>query len=177
MNQKIRDLVLSAFFLVLGLLLPFISGQIPQIGNMLLPMHLPVLLCGYICGWKYGGIIGFILPYLRNVMFGMPPLYPTGCAMSVELAIYGIVSGLLYKKMKKNNFVSIYVSLLCAMILGRVAWAIMQVILLGFSGQTFTFEMFMIGAFINAIPGIILQFVFIPAIVKIYGKIQSEHGK
>ena len=85
-RREIRNLVLAAMFVALGLVLPFLTGQVPQIGNMLLPMHLPVLLCGLICGWQYGGVVGFILPPLRYVMFGMPPIFPTGVAMAFELA-------------------------------------------------------------------------------------------
>lgn len=80
-------------FVAIGVVLPFFTGQIPQIGNMLLPMHIPVLLCGLICGWQYGGMVGFILPLLRTMLFGMPVLYPTGIAMAFELAAYGLVIG------------------------------------------------------------------------------------
>lgn len=75
-KNYIWNLVLSAMFMAIGLVLPFFTGQIPQIGSMLLPMHLPVLLCGLICGWQYGGVVGFVLPLLRYVMFGMPPHLP-----------------------------------------------------------------------------------------------------
>ena len=96
MNRNSKDLTLTAMFLALGLVLPFLTGQIPQIGNMLLPMHIPVFLCGLICGWRYGAILGFILPILRNAVFGMPVLFPTGIAMAFELMTYGLVAGFLY---------------------------------------------------------------------------------
>ena len=67
---------------------------------MLLPMHIPVLMCGLICGWGYGGIVGFILPLFRYVLFGMPPIFPTGIAMAFELSTYGIVIGLIYNRYK-----------------------------------------------------------------------------
>ena len=70
-RQQIYNLVLAAMFLAIGIVLPFFTGQIPQIGRMLLPMHLPVLLCGLICGWQYGGTAGFVLPILRYFMFGI----------------------------------------------------------------------------------------------------------
>ncbi len=110
----------SGLFLALCLLLPFLTGQIPQFGNMLLPMHLPVLLCGFICGWPYGLAVGFISPLLRSMLFGMPPMFPTAVAMAFELAVYGLLSGLFYKIFPENVF--IYVSLLLAMVGGRLIW-------------------------------------------------------
>mgnify|MGYP003293825834 CR=1 FL=1 len=69
MKVTIRNMVVSAMFFAIGMILPFITGQIQQIGNMLLPMHIPVLLCGMICGWQYGAIIGFLLPFVRFATF------------------------------------------------------------------------------------------------------------
>ena len=86
MKFSTKKLTLSAAFLGLGLVLPFLTGQVPQVGSMLLPMHIPVLLCGIICGWEYGLAVGAILPLLRSVIFGMPPMYPTALAMTFELA-------------------------------------------------------------------------------------------
>ena len=162
--RQTRKLVLSAFFMALGIVLPFLTGQIPQIGRMLLPMHIPVLLCGFICGWQYGLIIGLITPLLRGAMFGMPVLMPSGAGMAVELAVYGLVTGILYAKLPRKT-PYIYVSLLGAMIAGRVAWGIVSIALYGFMGNQFSMELFMAGAFLNAIPGIILQIVLIPVII------------
>jgi len=71
---KTRKLIFSAMFLALGMVLPFFVGQIKEIGDSLLPMHLVVMLCGLICGWKYGAVVGLILPPLRGLCFGMPPV-------------------------------------------------------------------------------------------------------
>ena len=98
--MKTQKIVFSAFFLALALALPFLTGQIPQIGNMLSPMHFPVLLCGFICGWPYGLAVGFIAPLLRFMVFGMPPIFPTGISMAFELAVYGAVSGFIFSKAK-----------------------------------------------------------------------------
>ena len=160
-----KNLTLSAMFLALGLVLPLLTGQIPQIGNMLLPMHLPVFLCGLICGWQYGGVIGFITPLLRYVIFGMPVLYPTGLAMSLELMTYGIVAGLLYAISKWQCVVALYRCLIITMLAGRAVWGVTEVILLGLSGDSFTWQAFFAGAFLNAVPGIILQLILIPAIM------------
>lgn len=151
-------------FLAIGLVLPFLTGQIRQIGNMLLPMHIPVLLCGLICGWQYGGAIGLIMPFLRNLLFGMPPM-PNAISMAFELATYGLVIGLLYGRSKWKCIFSLYRSMVIAMFAGRAVWGVAQAIILGVSGSGFTVQMFMVGAFTNAIPGIILQLVLIPTIM------------
>ena len=92
-NSYIKKITLSAMFLAIGLVLPFLTGQIPEIGSMLLPMHIPVLLCGLICGWQYGGAVGLIVPLLRNLLFGMPPM-PGAVSMAFDLAAYGLIIGL-----------------------------------------------------------------------------------
>ena len=157
-------MILGAMFLALALVLPFLTGQIPQIGNALCPMHIPVLLCGFFCGPWYGLAVGLIAPLMRFALFGMPPLMPTGIAMCFELAAYGFVSGLLYKLLpRKKPYV--YVSLIGAMLAGRVVWGIARVILYGLGKSTFGWAAFMSGAFLNAIPGIIVQIVLIPILV------------
>lgn len=156
------NLCLSAMFLAIGLVLPFVTGQIPQIGSMLLPMHLPVLLCGLICGWQYGGAVGFILPFLRYAMFGMPPIFPAGVSMAFEMAAYGILVGLLYGRSRWKCILSLYRSLILAMLGGRVVWGVVRVLCSGVAGSPFTWKLFLSGAFLTSIPGIILQLVFIP---------------
>lgn len=169
MNEKkkspIFNLTLAAMFLAIGLVLPFLTGQIPQIGNMLLPMHIPVLLCGLICGWQYGLCIGLFLPILRYVLFGMPVLFPTGIAMAFELATYGFTAGFLYARSRWKCVIALYRSLIPAMLAGRMVWGIVQAILLGMGKSSFTWQMFFAGAFFNAIPGIVLQLILIPAVM------------
>ena len=163
MKSTTKNLTLSALFIALGLVLPFLTGQLKQLGNAFLPMHLPVFLCGLIVGPVYGLIVGLVLPILRHFLFGMPPLYPTAIAMSFELATYGFVSGFIYKNSRWKCIIALYESLIIAMIAGRVVWGIVTYLLMGFSGNAFTMEAFMAGAFLNAIPGIIFQLIFIPA--------------
>lgn len=163
---KNKKIILSGLFLALGILLPFLTGQIPKFGNMLLPMHIPVLLCGMLCGWHWGLLIGFILPIARSFLVGMPVLYPTAISMAFELASYGFISGFLYSRLTKK-ISTLYISLVSAMLGGRIVWAIAQTILLGAGGKAFTFAMFISGAFVNATIGIILQLIFIPVIVRI----------
>lgn len=163
-SKDLRRLILAAMFLALALVLPFLTGQIQQIGNMLCPMHIPVLLCGFFCGPWYALAVGFISPLLRFVLFGMPPLMPNGIAMCFELAAYGVSAGLLYKLLPKKK-PYIYVSLIAAMLLGRIIWGVARVILLGLGKAPFGWAAFMSGAFLNAIPGIIVQIVLIPILV------------
>lgn len=164
-RQYIKNMVLAAMFMALGLVLPLLTGQIPQIGNMMLPMHLPVLLCGLICGWQYGGIVGFTLPLFRYVLFGMPYIMPTGIAMAFELAAYGAVVGFLYARSRWQCVIALYRCLIIAMVAGRVVWAAARLVLMGVAKQPFTWELFLSGALLTAIPGIILQLIVIPAIM------------
>ncbi|MBO5432845.1 MAG: ECF transporter S component [Clostridia bacterium] len=164
-NKKLQNLVLSAMFLGLGLVLPFFTGQIPQIGNMLLPMHLPVILCGFICGWKYGLVVGAITPVLRSAVFGMPPMYPTAIAMAFELAAYGFLVGFLFRNARWQCLKSLYRCLIISMLGGRVVWGIVMTVILGLGENGFTLTAFLTGAFLNAIPGIIVQLILVPAIM------------
>ena len=157
-------MVLSALFLAMALVLPFLTGQIPEIGSMLCPMHIPALLCGFFCGWPWGLAVGLIAPVLRSLVFGMPPMFPVAVCMSVELAAYGAVSGFLYSKMPRNK-VSVYVALLTAMSVGRLAWGAARVLCAGLDPAVFGFAAFWAGAVTTALPGIILQIVLIPVLV------------
>ena len=158
-----KRLTLSAVLLALGLILPFFTGQIQEIGNKLLPMHIPVLICGFLCGWKYGMLVGFITPLLRCILFSMPSPINAIC-MAFELSTYGVVAGILYSKLAKSKM-RIYISLLGAMLLGRLVWGVVSIFIYGISQSAFTWQMFLGGALLNAIPGIILQLVLIPIII------------
>ena len=162
-NPALRKLTYSAFFIALALVLPFLTGQVPEIGSMLCPMHIPTLLCGFICGWPWGLAVGFISPLLRSVIFGMPMMVPA-IAMAFEMAVYGAMAGLLYRALPKKKW-SIYVTLLCAMVLGRIAWGCVQMVITGVQNTEFSLAIFFAGAVTNAIPGIILQLILIPLLV------------
>lgn len=170
-SASMRRLVSAAVCLALCIVLPFLTGHIPQIGSALSPMHIPVLLAGFVCGPLYAAAVGFIAPLLRFVLFGMPPIFPTGVSMCFELAAYGAVSGILYAKLPHKK-PSIYISLIAAMVAGRLVWGAMRVILSGVAGSAFTWEAFMAGAFINAVPGIVLHILLIPLLVMAMEKAQ-----
>lgn len=165
-KTETKKLVLSGVFLALGLVLPFLTMQMQSLGNMLLPMHLPVLLCGFICGAPYGLIVGFVTPLLRSVLFGMPKLLPMASAMAFELAAYGFFAGVCYRLFAgKKEMLRIYASLILAMLGGRLVWAAAAKFFYTKAGADFTVQVFLAGAFFNAIPGIIVQLVLIPAIL------------
>ena len=169
-NNSIKNMVLSAMFLAIGLVLPFFTGQLQQLGNMLLPMHLPVFLCGLICSGKYGFAVGLILPIMRSMLFHRPQMYPNAVAMAFELATYGLIAGYLYGRSKYKCTKALYKSLFIAMAAGRIVWGIAEVILLGVRGGAFTFSAFITGGFLNAWPGIIIQLVLIPVIMVALGR-------
>lgn len=164
MRRSTRDLVLASFFLAAALLLPFVTGQIPSLGNRILPMHIPVLLCGFFCGGSYGLIVGAVAPVLRSFIFGAPPLFPIAAAMVFELAAYGLVAGLLYRRRARGRRL-VYPALIGAMVVGRIVWGVAAWFLYPMAGVPFSLSIFFTVAFVNAVPGILLQLVLIPAIV------------
>lgn len=163
MKDSVKKLVYAAVCLALCLVLPFLTGQIPQIGSMLLPMHLPVLLCGYLCGWKWGAAVGFAAPLLRHLLFHMPPM-PGAISMAFEMAAYGLIVAILYRKLGKK-LPAIYLSLIGAMIGGRIVWGAAQMVVMGINGNNFPMKAFWAGAVTNAVPGIVLQLILVPLIV------------
>lgn len=161
-------MMLSALFIAIGLILPFITMQVPAIGNMLLPMHIPILMTGFLCGWPYGLIVGAVVPLLRGALFGMPVLLPNGVTMAVELAVYGVVTGWIYPRLKsrmKSQIAAVYLSLIVAMIAGRIAWGLTAYVTYSILGNLFTWKIFLMGSFLNAIPGIIIQLIMIPILI------------
>ena len=165
MNQKLRKLTTAGLCLALCLVLPFLAGQVPEIGKRLSPMHIPVFLCAFLCGLPWGMLVGMIAPLLRSVLFQMPTFYPDAVCMAFELAAYGLVAAVLYRLLPRHRIWSLYLSLIGAMLAGRLVWGAVKWALLGLGDTKFTLEMFLAGAFINAVPGIILHLTVIPALV------------
>lgn len=163
-NNRTRNMVVAAVCLALCMVLPFLTGQIPEIGAALSPMHIPVFLCGFAAGWPYAMVVGLIAPVLRFALFGMPPLFPMGISMAFELAAYGLVSGLLYRALPKQKR-SIYITLVVSMLAGRVVWGAARLVLAGLGNTSFGWAMFLAGAFTDAVPGIICHLLLIPVVV------------
>jgi len=153
--------VLSGFFVALGLLLPFVTAHaFGMYGNVFLPMHLPVFLMGLLCGPMYGALGGIMIPVLSSLMTGMPPVFPMLPMMTGELFTYGLMSGLLYNRIKMPLYPSLLISMLC----GRLVYGlILQALLL--MGNAALRSLSVTGAFLEGIPGIVTQLILIPAIV------------
>lgn len=164
MKRIVKNTVFSAMFLALCMVLPLLTFGSTQIGNMISPMHIPVLICGFVCGWQYGAIVGFTAPLLRYMIFHMPPVYPIGVAMAFELAAYGILCGVLYKVLPKKNS-CIYLSLILSMLGGRLVWGAARYIMAGLSGSEFGMSLFISGAFVEAVPAITCHIIIVPLVV------------
>lgn len=173
-QKSIQNLTLSAMFLALAFVLPFFTGQIPKIGAMLCPMHIPVILCGFVCGGPWGLVVGFAAPLLRSFIVGMPTLFPKAVAMAFELATYGLMSGILYKALPQKRG-SIYLSLIISMIAGRLVWGFVQLCCVSFNVSAFGISAFWAGAVANAVPGIIIQLIFIPLIIMTVQKQNKDY--
>ena len=163
-QNRTQKMVLSALCLALAYVLPFLTGQIPEIGAMLCPMHLPILLCGFLCGWRWGLGVGFCAPLLRSLTLGMPPFFPTALCMALELAVYGAVSGIMHKLLPRKK-PYIYASLLSAMVAGRLVWGAAMLACMGATGGSFTSKAFLAGAVTGSLPGIVLQILLVPLLV------------
>lgn len=164
-KNRILRLVLSAMFLAIGFVLPLLTGQIPEVGSRLLPLHLPALLCGFVCGWPWGLAVGFVLPIARSLLFGMPPMLPTGLCMAFEMGAYGAAAGWLYERLGHKPY-GVYASLIGAMGIGRAVWgAVSWAVYALLTPSRFAAAAFWAGAFVNAWPGIVLQIVLVPLIV------------
>ncbi|MCL2013761.1 MAG: ECF transporter S component [Oscillospiraceae bacterium] len=181
MNMKqttIRNIALTGLFIALGIALPMTIAHIPQSGQIFLPMHIPVLLCGLICGWQYGMFCGPATVGLSMLFTNMPPVY-FAIPMFFELAVYGLIAGLVIKiingihKEPKGVIQKLdcVLALVAAMLCGRIVLgaAIVVVDMIGvahpFGGVPYTFAAFITGTFVTALPGLAIQLVLIPTIM------------
>lgn len=162
-NTKLRNILFTALCIAIGLILSQVVKMIPipYPGAVLLPMHIPVLICGFLCGWAYGAISGLTLPLIAFVLTGMPPIFPTGISMMLELATYGAFTALIYHFTNGK----VVISLIGAMISGRVVMAAANTILFTFTDNIYGWSLFISSAFFTALPGIIIQVILIPLIV------------
>ena len=169
MRTSLRPLLTTAVLLAVGYALPFLTGQIPSIGSMLSPLHIPVLLCGLCCGAPWGAALGALLPLTRSLIFGMPPLFPTATAMAFEMAAYGALAGALYHLLCRRapdapHLPRIYGALVGAMLGGRLVYGAAMALCMGIAGNAYTFQAFLSGAFLSAWPGILLHLLLIPPV-------------
>ena len=169
-KENIKKLSYSAILMATGIVLPFFTGQIPEIGNMLLPMHLPVIVAGLVCGWKYGAAVGFILPLLRSLMFSRPVLYPSAIAMALELCTLAAVCGSLFALSRHSCIYSLYRALICGILASRAVWGVAMSLLMLGGAEGFTFTAFILGAFVNSALGIFFELILVPLIMVALGK-------
>lgn len=168
-------MILAALFLALAYVFPFLTGQIPKIGNMLCPMHIPVLLCGFLCGPVWGLAVGVTAPLLRALTLGAPLLFPTAVCMACELAAYGAVAGGMYRLFPRRK-PYLYVSLLAAMMAGRLVWGAAMCVCTGIGSGGFTLTVFFMSGFVYALPGILVQVVLIPLLVMVWDSPRVVRG-
>ncbi len=158
-----RKLTLGAMSLALAIVLPWIMHSIPRSGQIFLPMHIPILICGFVCGWPFGLLVGALAPLLNHLLTVMPP-QAILVQMTVELAIYGFLAGVLYKFIRtKNEYVDIYVSLIFAMIGGRIVYGLLNALI--FNAASYGWNIWLTSMFVTAWPGIVIQLVLVPAVV------------
>jgi len=161
--SKVKKSVITAICIALCVVLPLAFHAIPNGGSVFCPMHIPVLLCGLICGWQYGLLCGIAGPVLSSLMTGMPPaaILP---AMTVELAVYGLVTGLLMKLIfTKKTYLDLYISLVAAMLLGRIISGAAKALI--FAKGSISLSVWAASSFVTSFPGIIIQLVLIPSLV------------
>ncbi|MEF9984567.1 MAG: ECF transporter S component [Oscillospiraceae bacterium] len=170
MNTKTKNLVIAGLLTALGIAIPQLFHLVGMSGSVFLPMHIPVLLCGIICGPTLGGLCGLLVPLLCGLLTGMPPLFPVATYMACELIAYGVIIGFMFKK------TNVFVSLITAMLGGRVVLGIAQAICMGIVSKPFGIPAFLTGAFVTALPGIVIQLVLIPAIILLLKKTKVLQG-
>ena len=154
---------MTALCVALGVVLPQALHAVPNAGNVLLPMHIPVLLCGLTCSWAYGLGCGVLTPLMSHLVTGMPPAAVLP-AMVCELAAYGLISGLTAKFIRTGRRAAdIYIQLISAMLIGRVIYGVTNALI--FRAGAYSMEVFLTAAFVTALPGILLQLLLLPTLV------------
>ncbi len=165
-SQPAYRLVVTGLLLALGLVLPFLTGQLPALGQALCPLHIPALLAGLTCGWGWGAALGLVLPIVRSLLFGMPPLVAVGLPMAAELAAYGLVCGLMYPPLRRRmkRLPAMLLAMVLAMVAGRLLGGAAKALIMGLTGGSFTFAMFVSGYFTATAPGALVHLLVIPPV-------------
>ena len=162
-QNLVKNLVTTAMCIALCVVLPMAFHMIPNAGSVISPMHIPVLVCGLVCGWQYGLVCGLVGPLLSSILTGMPPIAILP-AMMVELAVYGICTGIMIKLVNTGKlYADLYISLIVAMLAGRIIGGLSRALI--FARGEYSIKAWATGYFVTSLPGIIIQLIFIPAIV------------
>lgn len=161
--SAVKKSIITAVCIALCVVLPQAFHAVPNAGAIYLPMHIPVLLSGLICGWPYGLLCGLAGPALSALLTGMPPAAVLP-GMLVECGVYGLAAGLLMQLVRtKHLYVDLYISLAAAMLLGRVVSGIAKALI--FSAGSYSMASWVAGSFVTALPGIVIQLALLPSIV------------
>ena len=161
--SAVKKSIITAVCIALCVVLPQAFHAVPNAGAIYLPMHIPVLLCGLICGWSYGLLCGLAGPALSALLTGMPPAAVLP-GMLVECGVYGLAAGLLMQLVRtKHLYADLYISLAAAMLLGRVVSGIAKALI--FSAGSYSMVSWVAGSFVTALPGIVIQLALLPSIV------------
>lgn len=163
MNKKITtmEIVLGGMLLASGLLLPMVFHLFGLTGQVALPMHIPVLIGGFFLSPPLALFLGIITPLVSSVLTGMPVLFPMAVIMMFELGTYAFSASLFARKMK----LPAVTSLILAMIAGRIAAGVTVAMLVQLFGVKMNPVLYIKGAVITGIPGIIIQLIFIPSLI------------
>lgn len=160
--NSVRRMTLSAVCIALCVVLPIAFHSIPDAGSVFLPMHIPVLICGMICGWPYGFVCGLVGPLLSSVLTGMPPVAYLP-PMMIECGVYGLTAGLLLKYIHtRHTYADLYIALVGAMIAGRIVSGIAKALIFT---PGMALSAWVSASFVTALPGIVIQLVFLPSVV------------
>jgi len=165
--SSIKCSVMTAMLIAMGIVLPVVFHMIPAGlgGRTLLPMHMPILMAGLIAGPFYGFFAGLVTPLLSSMITGMPVAGVSVYRMMVELSVYGAVAGgMMHMVRTKHMMADVYISLIAAMILGRVAAGIAQALLF-VGGGVFSISLWVSGYITTALPGILIQLIIIPSLI------------
>lgn len=170
--SPVTKCVTTAVCMALCVVLPMALHAIPNAGTLFSPMHIPVLLCGIVCGWQYGLVCGLAGPVLSSLLTGMPPMgSPTLYGMIAELAVYGLAAGLLMKLIHTGSSTAdVYISLAAAMLAGRIVGGLAKALV--FSAGSYTFEAWATAYFVTSLPGIIIHLILVPVL---YLALQRAH--
>ncbi len=159
--KNTKKLTMTAMMIALGLVLPPVIRMIPNGGVLFSPMHISPLLTGLVIGPVEGIIVGLICPLLNHLLYGMPQ-GTTLIGMCFELPVYGLVSGILMNVLKsQKDQVKVYLSLIIAMLCGRIVGGIVQSIVLG---STYTLQVWITSYFVSTFPAIIIHLILLPVV-------------
>lgn len=159
--NKTKEIVLSGLLLASGIILPMIFHMFSLTGPIALPMHIPVLIGGFLLSPPLALLLGITTPIISGLLTGMPVMFPMAIIMALELGIYGLTASLAARKFK----LSIFPALIISMIAGRIAAGLTVALLVQLFGLKMNPLIFIQGAIITGIPGIIIQLIFIPALI------------